>query len=127
LSTLFAGQCDAERLEAAETLAQLESLPSKSDDDLLENMGRRLLYAVRFGSIDQAVREARSRVDLLSRVANPLIRTAFCHAYGFALSAAGMYEEALATVELEVEDARQHGLAFVVQHANVTRWTADIG
>ena len=35
------------------------------------------------------------------------IRTAFCHAYGFVLAAAGRYEEALAIVEYEAADAQE--------------------
>ena len=120
-------QCDAERMQAAETLAQLEALPAVSDDDLVQNISGRLLYSVRFGSIDRVLEEAKAGARILARVENPLIRTAFSHFYGFALSAAGRYEEALAVAEHEVRDAEENGVAFVVQHANVTRWTADMG
>ena len=127
LSTLFTVQCDAEREQAAVALAQLESFPPLSDDDLLQNMSRQLLYSVRFGNIDRIIEEAQKSIHLLSLVANPLVRTAFCHAYGFALAAAGRYEEALSIAEHEAADAQENGIAFVVQHANVTKWTADIG
>ena len=127
LSTLFAVQCDDERSEAAATLERLEAIPPLSEDDLLENISRRLLYSVRFSNIDRIIDEAKNNVSLLPRVISPFIRTSFCHAYGFALSAAGLYDEALKIVEYEAEDARKNGMSFVLQHANVTRWTADIG
>jgi ATP/maltotriose-dependent transcriptional regulator MalT len=124
---LFVLQCDAERIDARETLAVLEAMQPRNEDDLVVNASGHLLYAVRFGQIDRALDASQARVRLLRTARNPLTRTAFCNNYAFALAAAARYDEALSVTTYEVSDALEYGLEFVVQHASAIRWTADIG
>ena len=120
-------QCEAEKVEARETLAAIEAMQPRSEDDLVLNASGHLLYAVRFGQIDRALDASQARVRLLRTARNPLTRTAFCNNYAFALAAAARYDEALRVTAYEVKDALEYGLEFVVQHASAIRWTADIG
>jgi LuxR family transcriptional regulator, maltose regulon positive regulatory protein len=124
---VFVLQCDAERVEAWETLALLEGMQPRSEDDLLLNLNGRLLYAVRFGQIDRTLDASHVGARLLKTARNPLVRTAFCNNYAFALAAASRYDEALSVTAHEVADALEYGLDFVVPHAHAIQWTADIG
>ena len=119
-------QCEAEKVEARETLAAIEAMQPRSEDDLVLNASGHLCTRSASGKL--IAHWTPRKLGFVDRTArNPLTRTAFCNNYAFALAAAARYDEALRVTAYEVKDALEYGLEFVVQHASAIRWTADIG
>ena len=124
---LFALQCDTEHIEAIETLQQLESLPPRTDDDLVRKATGRLQVAFRFGNVASAREPAKAAWHMIDCASNPLTRTSFCNAYGAILYGGGWYDEALEVAEREFNDGRTYGLTFVEDHARALRCAAELG
>ncbi len=87
----------------------------------------RLTRANRSGGVREAIEEATSKMHLLKRISDPLVRTSFLHALGTALNLGGNYEEARATAEEILEEARRFRLDLPVPHGLLDRAVAELG
>jgi len=77
--------------------------------------------------VRQAVRDLEAGFDLLSRVSEPLQRTGFLNIFVTVLFWLAEYERSLEINGQQIEDARNAGLDFVVEHAQTTRAGAFVG
>lgn len=88
--------------------------------------GGGLLASLR-ANIAEAVSQNRAAKHLVRLVPDPMSRSSFRNEYAYLMTAAGDYEEALATVEEQVGEANRFGLSFALDYAYVTRAAAEIG
>lgn len=87
----------------------------------------RLARANRSGGVREAIEQARSKMHLLERIADPLVRTSFLHALATALNLSGNYQEACTHAEEILEEARRFRLDLPVPHGLLDRAIAELG
>jgi DNA-binding NarL/FixJ family response regulator len=108
-------------------LAQLESLP-KTATSRVRVANAKLSYAYRGGvPVSEALAEAEGVLPILSRVDDPMVRSAFLNLLVGNLGAAGRYDEALKFVEDELRIIRDYGLDFALPHALTLRGVGCTG
>jgi LuxR family maltose regulon positive regulatory protein len=106
-----------EREQAAEALREFEALPTSSSDDLLRASQGRLQFAVRWGSLLEALETMPGVIELVEHSADPIVRTGFLQTYGTALCLAARYEEAKRLAQRQLSDAQRFKLEWVLPHA----------
>jgi LuxR family maltose regulon positive regulatory protein len=116
-----------ERDEAADALRDFEALPASSSDDLLRASQGRLQFAVRWGSLVEALEGAPGVIDLVELSADPIVRTGFLQTYGTALCLAARYKEAEQLAHRQISDAQRFKLEWVLPHALDLLAMAQIG
>jgi LuxR family maltose regulon positive regulatory protein len=116
-----------ERVQAAETLAELEGLPPLSQDDLLRVNQGRLQLALRWGGIGGALESVAGVLELVDQSADPVVRTGFLQTYGTALSLFALYRDAHEVAERQLTEAQRFKLEWVLPHALEMKAIADFG
>lgn len=86
-----------------------------------------LMHANRFGGVLGVLDRIQSVTPLVSRVGDPLIRSAFLDGCAHVNVLAGRYEDALLAVDAELDEVMRFGLAFVAPHAYAAKAGACIG
>jgi LuxR family maltose regulon positive regulatory protein len=120
--------CDLEqRGEAESTLAELESLPALTPDDLLRAGQGRLQFASRWGALADAIESVAGVVDSVGDSKDPLVRTGFLQTYGAALGLLARYREATPIAERQLEEAERYHLDWIVPHALQMGAVAQMG
>ena len=110
-----------------EAVAGLEQVNDPSPSHVLRVHEAHLILAVRNGGIAAAADRGIAASSLLDLVKDPLMRSAFLNHLSYVVRLAARYEEALAIAELELEEAHERFLDFVVPEALLNRASARLG
>jgi len=117
LGGLFNAALDSEdRSAAADAAAGLHASVPQSPDDAVRGRIAQILYGNRLGSrlIDE--RMVTETLSVLEDVADPMVRTNALNTLAHWHVLTGRYDRARALAELELEEALDFGLSFVVPH-----------
>jgi ATP/maltotriose-dependent transcriptional regulator MalT len=113
--------------DAAKVLREFEAIGAPSLDDLLRVQNGRLLIASRYGGIDQALTDARSKLGLVGEVGDPIVRASFLHIYSSALRLAGFYDDAREAVRTALQTVETFHLGFARPHLSLTKAATALG
>jgi DNA-binding CsgD family transcriptional regulator len=119
----------AEGLEgdAAALLDRLASLSDGAPDMIARLHTGQLLLASRTGGLEPALASARSALELLDDVGDPLVRSGLRHLYAWCLALSGRYDDATPIVSEGLEHVSRDRLHFVEPHFNVVGAVVSIG
>jgi LuxR family transcriptional regulator, maltose regulon positive regulatory protein len=116
-----------DREQAAEALRDFEALPASTPDDLLRASQGRLQFAVRWGSLLEALETMPGVIDLVELSSDPIVRTGFLQTYGSALCLAARYQEAKQLAQRQLSDAQRFKLEWVLPHGLDLLAIAEMG
>ena len=120
-------EIELERPEAATTLSQLRASVAIADGrEVVRSAAHDLDYQVKFGSSLDSV-EAEVAYELVDRVSDTLVRTAFRNVYSHALVLCARYAEALGISHVLLDDARSHRIDFAIPYALCSAAMASAG
>lgn len=123
----FIAAMDLERENAAEYLAAYERLSDQTVDDVVRIATGRLAFAHRRTGLADALDQARLVRDLVDHADDPMVRTAFWNAYAGGLMFATRYDDALASTERGISEAKEAALEFVIPHARLIMAQSRLG
>ncbi len=123
----FITAIDLEDPQALQFLEAYERLPERRADEVVRAATGRLSLGYRQGQLSTALERVRPVVYLVERAEDPMVRSAFWNAYGWALTLNARYEDALAAADHELGEASDFGLDFVVPHAKLVSAHALLG
>ncbi len=125
---MFITQCELEQLDAARhTLFEFNRISTGRSEDQLRSLSSEIVLARRLGGLQEAVASPRVIKYAISRSADPVARSGFLQALSTGLNLVARYNEALKIALLEIDEARAHGLAFVLPHAYCNAAVAHLG
>jgi LuxR family maltose regulon positive regulatory protein len=123
----FLTSIDLEDPSAVKFLKTYERLLSGGPDDAIRLATGRLSLAYRQGRVSEGLDAARSALYVINEACDPMVRSSFWNAYAWALTFNSRYDEALDAAELELVEARDHDLDFIVPHATLLSAQARLG
>ena len=117
LCGLFNAALDSEdRSAAADAAAELQASVPRCPDDAVRARIAQILYGNRLGSRLIDDRMVTETLSVLEDVADPMVRTNALNTLAHWHVLTGRYDRARALAELELEEALDFGLSFVVPH-----------
>jgi LuxR family transcriptional regulator, maltose regulon positive regulatory protein len=123
----FIAALDSYHSDTREYLREFARVREPTVDDAVRMANAELMIAMRRGGVTEALRGHSSATHLVDRATDPMIRTAFWNAYGWALALNSRYEEAKLAAASELRDAEAYRLSFVEPHAQLLAALAAIG
>jgi ATP/maltotriose-dependent transcriptional regulator MalT len=120
------GAIDLELPEAADLLARLRGSERSTPGDRVEVASRSLMLGARVGSLE-ALDEARTVVQVLPYVTDPVARTSFRNIFAYACAIAGDYGDALDALDALEADAESQHLAFALPYVSCARAVVNVG
>jgi ATP/maltotriose-dependent transcriptional regulator MalT len=123
----FITAIDLEDPSALQFLEAYEQLPEHGADEVIRAATGRLSVGYRQGRLSAALESVPSVLYLVERAEQPMVRSAFWNAYGWALTLNARYKDALVATEHELSEASSYGLDFVVPHAKLVSAHALLG
>jgi ATP/maltotriose-dependent transcriptional regulator MalT len=113
--------------DAMATLEEFDRTRTTRTEDELRAIGGRITLAVRIGGLEGVVRPLQEVEHLLRRRCDPVVSCGFLQTLGSSLTLTGRYKDALEAIRLEIDEARNRGLSFVLPHAYCSRAVAFLG
>jgi LuxR family maltose regulon positive regulatory protein len=123
----FVAALDSYHPDVGEYLARFARVGEPTVNDTIRMANAELMIAMRRDGVTEAVDAHSGALHLVERATDPMIRTAFWNAYGWALALNSRYEEAKRAAASELEDADAYRLSFVEPHAQLLAALAAIG
>jgi ATP/maltotriose-dependent transcriptional regulator MalT len=123
----FIAALDSYHARTREYLQAFARVRERTVDDTVRMANAELMLAMRWEGVTEAVEEQSRATHLVDRATDPMIRTAFWNAYGWALALNSRYEEATRAAASELDDAETYRLSFVEPHAQLLAALASIG
>lgn len=124
----FTGSLGVPSLDPGAALDRLRSIPDHRPDHSLRLLNAEALLLLDVGgNAHAAARACESAAGFLPHVRNPLLRSPALNIRAYVLNLLTRYEESLATTQQAIAEARASGLAFPIDHALVSRASAQIG
>jgi ATP/maltotriose-dependent transcriptional regulator MalT len=113
----------AAELEAPDVPQQLEELSTAVVEEPADRVmlaDRRVGIELRF-ALPINFENARAAAQILPFVDDPMVRTSFRNVFGYVLAASAHFDEALALMEDQLDDAERCRLDFVIPYAFINR------
>jgi ATP/maltotriose-dependent transcriptional regulator MalT len=123
----FLASLNADGLDPDEALSAYAKAAEASPTELIRLHQARLSLAGRGGDLHAAIDAARPLADLVPRVEDPTVRTAFLAVLGHRLGLTGQYEAALPYMQQALEDAQRLHLSFIWPHTLLNLATCLLG
>jgi ATP/maltotriose-dependent transcriptional regulator MalT len=123
----FIAALDSYHSETRRYLEEFARAREPTVDDAVRMANAELMIAMRREGVTEAVEAQSAATHLVDRATDPMIRTAFWNAYGWALALNSRYEEAKQAAARELRDAETYRLSFVEPHAQLLAALAAIG
>jgi LuxR family maltose regulon positive regulatory protein len=111
---------DLELPDAADLLQRLRESERATATDRVEVASRALILGARLGSLT-ALEEARSVLQLVDLLTDPVARASFRNTYAYACALAGEYDDAIATLDALESEARVQRLQFALPYVACAR------
>ena len=115
----FISTVDAEDERSAKILEEFAQLSSTETDDILRIANARLMFAMRLGTLQDVIDSSRPLMHVLAKASDPMIRSSFLNSFWHVLVVGGEYGDALDVARLQLLDAAQYRLTFVLPHAHI--------
>jgi len=96
-------------------------------NDAVRMANAELMIAMRREGVTETLEAQSGAAHLVDRAVDPMIRTAFWNAYGWALALNSRYDEAKRAAANELRDAEAYRLSFVEPHAQLLAALAAVG
>jgi LuxR family maltose regulon positive regulatory protein len=123
----FIAALDSYHSDTREYLQEFARVREPTVDDAVRMANAELMIAMRREGVTEALEAQSSATHLVDRATDPMIRTAFWNAYGWALALNSRYEEAKLAAASELRDAEAYRLSFVEPHAQLLAALAAVG
>jgi LuxR family maltose regulon positive regulatory protein len=118
---------DVEDEEAEAVLEHLTHVSRRDPEHELRVAMGVAMIAERRADLNAAVEANLAARSLARRVRDPMTRSAYLNRMAYTLSLVGRYAQAAETAHECIAEAREHRLAFVVQHSSATLAMAELG
>jgi LuxR family transcriptional regulator, maltose regulon positive regulatory protein len=123
----FIAALDSYHPDTDEYLRAFARVREPTVNDAVRTANAELMIAMRQQGVREALDAHSGAIHLVGRATDPMIRTAFWNAYGWALALNSRYDEAKRAAASELEDAEAYRLSFVEPHAQLLAALAAIG
>ncbi|MGN6429650.1 MAG: LuxR C-terminal-related transcriptional regulator [Gaiellaceae bacterium] len=123
----FIAALDSYHSDTRKYLQEFARVRESTVDDAVRMANAELMLAMRQEGVTEALEAQSGATHLVDRATDPMIRTAFWNAYGWALALNCRYEEAQRAAANELDDAETYRLSFVEPHAQLLAALASVG
>lgn len=115
------------RPEAEAALDEFSRHQGKGPDDCLQLANGKLMLALMHDSFRAELEVAEGMTAILPNSTDPLIRSSFLNTYASALVLAARYDAARETADVELAEAEEYRLDFVIPHGAMYKAAALVG
>jgi DNA-binding CsgD family transcriptional regulator len=113
--------------DAAEILARLQAVEVQSTSHALRLIATRGIVLCDAGRVSDAISELELAEAVVPDALDPFAKTNALHYLAYAYVIAARYEAALSAATRQIDEARQTGLVFAIDHARLRQIGAYIG